>query len=296
VRLEPYGEGETALVDLPRRRRRDLRRALERLAHVAEEELAVLDPSRVRAFLLERVLDLEEVREVAARVDPHDQVDRLGVVVQDRQLLVEPLRDDAAPDDRQLRVDVDGAGAGHEEEARLEVVEVVGRQRVQPLPVHAQHPPRQEAGVEREEPRRVGEARLDVAARVADDERVPVEDLDGAAVAHRPGAGKTRWNRRSSSGSPSTVRVPRRTAAWALIVPATIPSRTSRLPRTTQSALPPRRETETSPLSTETSHRCTFPFVISIRSVPVTRRRRGSCPRSRRESKNVVACITRALP
>ena len=90
----------------------------------------------------------------------------------------------ALPDHRELRVDVDGAGAGDEEEPRLEVLQVVGRQRVQPLAVDRQHPARQEPGVEREQPGRIGQRRLDVAALVADDERVAVEDLD-QSVAHR---------------------------------------------------------------------------------------------------------------
>ena len=38
---------------------------------VAERELASLDLRRVRALLAQRVLHLEEVREVATRVDPN---------------------------------------------------------------------------------------------------------------------------------------------------------------------------------------------------------------------------------
>ena len=109
-------------------------------------------------------------------------MDGLLVVVQDRQLLVEAVADRALADHRELRVDVDGAGAGHEEEARLEVLQVVDRERVEPLTVHRQHPLREEAGVEGEEAGRVAERRLDVAARVADDERVAVEDLDETVV------------------------------------------------------------------------------------------------------------------
>ena len=46
-------------------------------------------------------------------------------MVQDRQLLVEPVADRPLPDDRQLGVDVDGSRSGNEEEASLEVVQVV---------------------------------------------------------------------------------------------------------------------------------------------------------------------------
>ena len=52
-----------------RSRRGDRRLASERLALVAEQQPPSLDPRGVRALLRERVLDLEEVGEVAARVD-----------------------------------------------------------------------------------------------------------------------------------------------------------------------------------------------------------------------------------
>ena len=58
------------------------------------------------------------------------EVDRLVVVVEDRELLAEAVADGALADHRQLRVDVDRARARHEEEARLEVLQVVDRQRV----------------------------------------------------------------------------------------------------------------------------------------------------------------------
>ena len=72
---------------------------------------------------------------------------------------MEAVADGPRADHRQLRVDVDRPGARHEEEARLEVLEVVGRERVQPLAVDGEHPAREEAGVEREQPGRVGRAR-----------------------------------------------------------------------------------------------------------------------------------------
>ena len=128
------------------------------LALVAEHQTAVVDPAVVLALLLERVLDLEQVGEVAVGLDAHGQVDRLVVVVEDRELLVEAAADGALADHRQLGVDVDGAGARDEEEARLEVLQVVDRERVEPLAVDGEHPLRQEARVEREEAGRVGQA------------------------------------------------------------------------------------------------------------------------------------------
>ena len=93
------------------------------------------------------------------------EVDRLVVVVEDRQLLVEAAADGALADHRELGVDVDGAGAGHQEEAGLEVLQVVDRQGVEPLAVDREHPLREEARVEGEQAGRVGHRRFDVAAR-----------------------------------------------------------------------------------------------------------------------------------
>ena len=81
-----------------------------------------------------------------------------------RELLVEAVADRALADHRQLGVDVDGAGARHEEEPGLEVLQVVDRQRVEPLAVDGEHPPGEEPGVEGEQPGRIGRRRLDVAA------------------------------------------------------------------------------------------------------------------------------------
>ena len=141
---------------------------------------------RVRPLLLQCVLDLEQVREVRVRIDPYGELDRLLGVVQDRELLVEPVSDRPLADHGQLRVDVDGAGPRHQEEPGLEVLQVVDGERVEALAVHGEHPGREEAGVEREQARRIGERRLDVAAGVAHDEGVPVEDLDDAVAHDRP--------------------------------------------------------------------------------------------------------------
>ncbi len=92
VRLDRRREREAVLVDLRRSRGRDQRRPAVGVALVAEpQHAAALDPGHVLPLLGERVLDLEEVGEVAAGLDPDGQVDRLVLVVQDRQLLVEPV-------------------------------------------------------------------------------------------------------------------------------------------------------------------------------------------------------------
>ena len=93
------------------------------------------------AELLERVLDLEQVGEVAARRRSRTvEVDRLVLVVEDRQLLVEAVPDRPLPDHRELGVDVDRPGARDQEEARLEVLQVVDRERVELLAVDRQDP------------------------------------------------------------------------------------------------------------------------------------------------------------
>ena len=208
MRPDANPEGEPLLVDAGRFRRRDRRRTAEGRAVVAENELAALDSRGILALLLERVLDLEQVGEVAGGVESDGQVDGLVFVVEDREFFVKTVADRAPADHRELRVDVDGPGAGDEEEARFEVLKVVDREWVHPLSVDAQDPLREEARVEREEARRIRQRRLDVPSLVADDERVAVEDLD-EPVAHRltpgrpfrrGGAGNNRWN---SSTSPS---------------------------------------------------------------------------------------------
>src|SRR6185503_5922564 len=133
-----------------------------------------------------------------------------------------------------------------------------------PLSVDRQDPRRQEARVEGEEARRVTDRGFDVAPRVADDECVPVEDLDqvvahdppppGAAAA-RGGEGNRRWKRTSRPHSPSIVTAPRRTAATAFASPRAIASNRARGARSVQSAAPFRCDTVTSPLSTPTSQR-----------------------------------------
>ena len=131
----------------------------------------------VLALLLQRVLHLEQIGEVAAGVDPHVDVDGLGIVIEDRDVLAKTTSDGALADHRELGIDVDGAGPRDEEVAGLVVLQVVRRQRVQPLPVRGKGPLRQESRVEEEETGRIGRRRLDVALAVADYERVTVENL-----------------------------------------------------------------------------------------------------------------------
>ena len=190
--------------------RRDHGRPRIRLALVPEHQAPALDLRQVLPLLLERVLDLEQIGEVARRLEPKRQVERLLVVVEDGDLLVEAVGDGARADDRLLRVLVDGPGSRDEEEPRLEVLEVVGREGAQPLAVDGQHPAREKARVEREQAGRVGRRGLDVPGRVADDERVAVEDLD--LVAHRFPFGAEARGRPAGTGSRARARPRRRSS------------------------------------------------------------------------------------
>ena len=166
VGLDPDPEGQAVLVEPRRGRRRDHRGPPERLR---ARRRARSCPSATRVEYVPFFSSASLTSNRSAKSHPASmrtvEVDRLLVVVEDRQLLVEAVADRALADHRQLRVDVDRAGPGNEEEARLEVLQIVDGERVEPLAVHGQHPFREEARVEREEAGRVGERRLDVAAR-----------------------------------------------------------------------------------------------------------------------------------
>src|SRR5262249_41504550 len=146
---------------------------------------------------------------------------------------------------------------GDEEEARLEILEIVGRERGQSLTVDSQHPARQEPCVEREQPGRVGHRCLDVAPVVADDEGVAVEDLHECALhdaLRRGGPGNTRWKMLNSCASPSNTISPRSDAASAFARPVTMSSKSGSGTRTTASAASVSCETSTSPRSMRMYH------------------------------------------
>ena len=271
VRLDPSLEGQPVLVDRAGAAASRSRRAAERLAFVAEHEPTVARraPTYLPFFSSASLTSNRSAKSQPASIRTV-RLDRLLVVVEDRQLLVEAVADRAAPDHRELRVDVDRPRAGHEEEAGLEVLEVVDRERVQPLAVDGQHPLRQEAGVEREQAGRDRSATPRCRRVVADDERVAVEDLD-EAVAHRrrcpfvAGRGRrSRWRRpgEESLEQHQQLRValdrrPRRAASRRRRSPRRWRCRSNSAlsARSTQSAGPFPRETATSPFSTATSQR-----------------------------------------
>ena len=200
---------------------------------------------------------------------------------------MEPVADRAPADHRQLRVDVHRARTRYEEEARLEVLQVVDRERIQPLAVHGQDPSGEEAGVEREQAGRIGERRLDVAARVADHERVAVEDRD-EIVAHAPFLRRS-WKRTLEREQQPAIALERDRSAE---------ERRHRVLLTARDAVEERlgRRARRSRPWRSCARRATSPFVIVIsqrtgRAPPLLRSKRivpvifssaGSCPRAAR--------------
>ena len=141
VRFDLHGERQSVLVDLRRRRRGDRGFSFERLAFVTEQQDGRFS---TRAEYVPFFSSASLTSKRSAKSEPAStrtvSFSGLLVVVQDRELLVEAVADRAAADHGQLGVDVDGAGARDEEEAGFEVLEIVDRERVQPLPVHASAP------------------------------------------------------------------------------------------------------------------------------------------------------------
>ena len=116
------------------------RLANERAAAVAEHEPVGLDLS-IRAALLDDlcVLHLEEVGEVRVDLHADRHLHRLGAVVHDLQLLVEPaVADQSPPPHGERRVRIGRARAGNQEELRVEVLQIVRREQLERLPVDRQ--------------------------------------------------------------------------------------------------------------------------------------------------------------
>src|SRR5687767_7405201 len=111
-------------------------------------------------------------------------------------------------------------------------MQVVGGEDIESLAVDGEHPSGQEAGIEREQTSWIGHRRLDVAAPIAHDEGVAIDDLHEVRRHGRllvPAASdcadsrgsneKIRSNRSSNAGSPSGINAPRNSAAMAFARP-----------------------------------------------------------------------------
>ena len=140
--IEAQCKREPVLVHLRRLAGGDERFPSVALSLVAQPEPTVLDTGVRSARLVQGVLDLEQVGEVGRRLDPDRYVHGLGKVIEDRQLFVESISNRSLANDGELRVDVGGSGAGNKEEPGFEVLEIVGRERIEPLVVDRQDPGR----------------------------------------------------------------------------------------------------------------------------------------------------------
>ncbi len=138
VWLNMHGEAQTVLVDVGPGTGDNPGLAGERFTTIAEHQAIALDPLVEFPLLLERILDLEQVSKVSCRLHAHLEVNGLVFVIEDGHLLVEAVSDGSFANDRQVGIDIDGAGSRNEEELYVEVVEVVRRQNVWTLTVYGE--------------------------------------------------------------------------------------------------------------------------------------------------------------
>ena len=169
---------EAFRIDVSRLRAANASLAHERVAPVTEDERVLLDAREALALLLQGVLDLEQVGEVGIGVEAEFELDRLGVVIQDSDVLVEAVADRAVAMDGHRWVLVDRSRRRDEEMFRREVLRLVSREHLERRAVRRQMPEREEASVAVEEAVRLVGRCVDVAAQVADEEGRAVEDAD----------------------------------------------------------------------------------------------------------------------
>ena len=151
------------------------------VAPVTQDEGAFLQATERQALLGQRVLDLEQVREVRGSLHAQDYLPDLRRVIVDIDLFMQAAIQPALADDGDRRIDVGRAGGRGQEELGREVALRVGGEDRRGDAVQGEHPGREEAGIEREEALRRGETADDVAAGVAGYEGAAVEDADGVA-------------------------------------------------------------------------------------------------------------------
>src|SRR5579872_1034276 len=172
------------------------------------------------ALLGLRVLDLEQVCEVGVGVQVDAQLRRLRALVADQDLLRKSRADGPLSHDRELRVDVDGARSGHEEELHLVVLKVVGGEYVRNQAVDRQDPAGQKPRIPGEQPFGVAEGRVDVAGPIADDEVVAFEDADRLTT--HAATGTRRRKSIARARSPESLTRPCRNAVITFCRPSTI--------------------------------------------------------------------------
>jgi hypothetical protein len=97
-------------------------------------------------------------------------------VVDDDDLLVKPAVHLAMAIDRDVGVDVDGAGRQRQEELNLVIGEIIHRQELRAHAVEGEDEAREKARVVDEEPVVLRRRRLEIPAAVTDDEGAAVEN------------------------------------------------------------------------------------------------------------------------
>jgi hypothetical protein len=100
-------------------------------------------------------------------------------MIDQQQILVEPRTDAAPAQHAEVRIDIDSVRRKSQEELDSEVIQIVDRQHDRPQAIDGQQPARQKSCVVDEQPVSIGGARGQVAAPIAEDELVAVQNADG---------------------------------------------------------------------------------------------------------------------
>src|SRR6266568_431807 len=130
VRLDMHCEAQTVLVDVSFSTGSNQGLSDKLFTTIAKHQAIALDPLVEFTFLLECILDLEQVGKVSRRLQAHLEVNRLVFVIEDGHILVEAVSYCSCANDRLISIHIDGAGSRNQEELHIEVVEVVRRQGV----------------------------------------------------------------------------------------------------------------------------------------------------------------------
>ena len=155
MRRNLNGERQPALVELCGSRSEDLGGSPELVALVGELEPSVGDYRDVLALLLEGVLTSNR----SAKSQPAS-IRTSRSTGSSAWLRIVSCSQNPSPTARwriteRLGIDIHGASRRDEEEARVELLQIVGRQRGEPSTVDAQHPPGEKSRIEGEQPHRI---------------------------------------------------------------------------------------------------------------------------------------------
>ena len=116
VRLDMHREAQTVLVDAGLGTGDNQGLTGERFPTIAEHQAIALNPMVEFPFLLQCILDLEQVSKVGRGLDAYLEINWLVFVIEDGHILVEAVSDCSFANDRLVSIHVDGAGSRNEEE------------------------------------------------------------------------------------------------------------------------------------------------------------------------------------